>query len=117
VYEYNGYECVAPSNYTPQHYTYSWAYTYTILYPYNYDILYYHYYDKKKKNIIYLIEFIFNPSRESPLDVARKDYLEFFIEKILHHTGNITRLSTLNFKVKWQGYDDSYDSYEPWKNL
>jgi hypothetical protein len=45
-------------------------------------------------------EFIFNPSRVSPLDVARKDYLEFFIEKILHHTGNTTRLSTLNFKVK-----------------
>jgi hypothetical protein len=46
-------------------------------------------------------EFIFNPSRVSPLDVARKDYLELFIETILHHTGNTTRLSTLNFKVKW----------------
>jgi hypothetical protein len=60
-----------------------------------------------------LKEFIFNPSRVSPLDVARKDYLDFFIEKILHHTGNTARLSTLNFKVKWQGYNDSYNSYEP----
>jgi hypothetical protein len=32
-----------------------------------------------------LKDFIFNPSRLSPLDVARKDYLEFFIEKVLHH--------------------------------
>jgi Chromo (CHRromatin Organisation MOdifier) domain len=72
---------------------------------------------EKEYHSIQLKEFIFNPSRVSPLDVAREDYLEFFIEKILHHTGNTTRLSTSNFKVKWQGYDDSYNSYEPCKNL
>jgi hypothetical protein len=33
-------------------------------------------------------------------DVARKDYLEFFIETILTHRGNTQRLSTLEFKVK-----------------
>jgi hypothetical protein len=72
---------------------------------------------EKEYHSTHLKEFIFNPNRVSPLDVARKDYLEFFIEEILHHTGNTNRLSTLNFKVKWQGYDDTYNSYEPWKNL
>jgi Chromo (CHRromatin Organisation MOdifier) domain len=72
---------------------------------------------EKEYHSTQLKEFIFNPNRVSPLDVARKDYLEFFIEEILHHTGNTNRLSTLNFKVKWQGYDDTYNSYEPWKNL
>jgi Chromo (CHRromatin Organisation MOdifier) domain len=72
---------------------------------------------EKEYHSTQLKEFIFNPNRVSPLDVARKDYLEFFIEEILHHTGNTNRLSTFNFKVKWQGYDDTYNSYEPWKNL
>jgi hypothetical protein len=72
---------------------------------------------EKEYHSTQLKEFIFNPTRIIPLDVARKDYLEFFIEKILHHTGNTNRLSSLHFKVKWQGYDDTYNSYEPWKNL
>jgi Chromo (CHRromatin Organisation MOdifier) domain len=39
------------------------------------------------------------------------------VSGVSHYTGNTTRLSTLNLKVKWQGYDDSCNSYEPWKNL
>jgi hypothetical protein len=42
--------------------------------------------------------FLFNPSRTNPPDVSRKDFLEFFIETILQHTGEIKRLSTLQFK-------------------
>jgi hypothetical protein len=72
---------------------------------------------EKEYHSTQLKEFIFNPNRVSPLDVARKDYLEFFIEEILHHTGNTNRLSTLNFKVKCLGCDDTYNSYEPWENL
>ena len=61
--------------------------------------------------------FLFNPLRTNPTDVSRKDYLEFFIETILQHTGDIKRLSTLQFKVKWLGYDETYNSWEPWANL
>jgi hypothetical protein len=49
--------------------------------------------------------------------VARKDYLEFFVEKILLHTGQTNRLSTLSFKVKWQGYDETYNLYDTWKHF
>jgi Chromo (CHRromatin Organisation MOdifier) domain len=62
-------------------------------------------------------EFIFYPARVAPLDVAHNGCLEFFNEKILNHTGNTNRSSSLHFKVEWQGYDDTYNSYEPWKNL
>ena len=62
-------------------------------------------------------QFQFNPLRTNPTDVARKDYLEFFIEKILQRIGDITKLSTLKFKIKWLGYDETYDSWEPWANL
>ena len=62
-------------------------------------------------------EFIFNPLRTIPSDVSRKDYLEFFIETILSHSGNPKRISTLKFKIKWLGYDDTYNSWEPWSSL
>jgi Chromo (CHRromatin Organisation MOdifier) domain len=64
-----------------------------------------------------LKKFIFNPARVSPSDVARKDYLEFFFDSILSHKGNIKMLSTLDFKVKWLGYDETHNSFESWKNL
>jgi hypothetical protein len=57
--------------------------------------------------------FLFNPLRTNPTDVSRKNYLEFFIETILQHTGDIKRLPTLQFKVKWLGYDEIYNSWEP----
>ena len=62
-------------------------------------------------------QFVFNPLRTNPTDVARKDYLEFFIETILQRSGDITKLSTLQFKIKWLGYDATYNSWEPWANL
>ena len=64
-----------------------------------------------------LKQFIFNPSRTSPADIARRDYMEFFVESILEHRGNTKLLNSLFFKVKWMNYDDSYNSWEPWKAL
>ena len=61
--------------------------------------------------------FIFNPHSTSPTDVARRDYLEFFVEEILQHTGNHRKLSTLQFLVKWHTYDDTHNSWEPYTNL
>ena len=61
--------------------------------------------------------FLFNPHLTTPTDVARRDYLEFFVEKILQHQGNIKRMSTLQFLVKWSTYDDSHNSWEPYSNL
>jgi Chromo (CHRromatin Organisation MOdifier) domain len=49
--------------------------------------------------------------------LSRKDYLEFFSETILQHTGDVKRLSTLQFKVKWLGYDETYNWWEPWANF
>ena len=37
--------------------------------------------------------------------------------KILAHHGDISRLKTLAFHVKWRGFDESFKSCEPWKNL
>jgi len=52
----------------------------------------YHAYDIKP--------FIFDPRRVAPVDVARHDYLEFFVEKILYMKGNPKRINSLSFLIK-----------------
>jgi hypothetical protein len=45
-------------------------------------------------------QFIFDTLLTGPIDVARIDYLELFVETILAHRGDPKKLSTLKFKVK-----------------
>ena len=52
-----------------------------------------------------------------PRDIALRDKEEYYVEKILAHRGDIGRLKTLAFHVKWRGFDESFNSWEPWKNL
>ena len=61
--------------------------------------------------------FIFDPLRVSAPDIARHDYMEFFIESIVEYRGDTKRLNSLFFKVKWLNYDDSHNSWEPWSAL
>jgi len=62
-------------------------------------------------------QFHFDPLTTDPLDIARRDYLEFIVESILDMTGDIKRKASLKFLVKWLGYDNSYNSWEPWSNV
>ena len=56
-----------------------------------------------------LKQFHYDPSVTNPLDVARRDHMELFVESILDH--RITRSrSTSEFLVKWQDYPESADS-------
>ena len=72
---------------------------------------------EKHYHITDLKPFIFDPSIVDPLDIARRDYLEFFIEKIIDHRGNIKRKKSLEFLIQWLGYDSSYNSWEPYGNF
>jgi hypothetical protein len=62
-------------------------------------------------------QFIFNPIQTDPLDIARRDYLEFFVEKVLDMRGDPKRVTTLTFHIKWLGYDDTHNTWEPWKEV
>ena len=68
-------------------------------------------------NMALLKPFLFDPSITNPVDVARRDYLEFFVEKVIGMRGDISRYNSLEFHVKWLSYDDTKNSWEPWKNL
>ena len=61
--------------------------------------------------------FIYDPAVTTPLDVARRDYMEFFVELIIDHRGNVKRKSDLEFLVSWLGYDDRDNSWEPYSYL
>jgi hypothetical protein len=61
--------------------------------------------------------FLFDSAITDPLDVARRDHMEFFVEQILDHRGNIKRRTTLEFYVKWLNYPDNENSWTPYSHL
>jgi hypothetical protein len=44
--------------------------------------------------------FKFDPVKVQPLDVARHDYDEFFVEKVLGHKDDFRKVSILAFEVR-----------------
>ena len=53
----------------------------------------------------------------NPKEVAMRDNEEFVVESIQEHRGDITKLTSLEFRVRWLGYDATHDTWEPWKGL
>ena len=64
-----------------------------------------------------LKKFEHDPARHIPLEIAAKDYEEDEVEKIIRHTGDPKRKSSLDFLVRWLGYDESEDLWLPWSAL
>ena len=56
--------------------------------------------------------FVFDSALVDPLD-----QMEFFIEKISDHRGKLSHRKSLQFFVSWMGYDQLYDSWEPYAIL
>ena len=73
--------------------------------------------DLEDYHVTRLREFRYDERFVDPRDIALRDRDEYFVEKILAYRGDIGRLKTLAFLVKWRGYDESFNSWEPWKNL
>ena len=71
----------------------------------------------KKYHVSKLKQFVFDTMNTDPTDIARRDHLEFLVEKILEFNGDCSKVSSLQFKVKWLGYDETYNSWEPWSAL
>ena len=61
--------------------------------------------------------FVFDSAIDGPPYIARRVQMEFFIEKISDHRGKLSQRKSLQFFLSWMGYDQSYDSWEPFANL
>ena len=57
------------------------------------------------------------PDRTSPLTAAQHNEQEFVVESIISHRGNRNKRSTMEFKVRWAGFGESCDTWEPYKAL
>ena len=61
--------------------------------------------------------FVFDSATTDPLDIARRDQMEFFIDSILEHRGNLHRKTEIEFLVHWLNYDHTHDTWEPYASL
>ena len=58
--------------------------------------------------------FVFDAALTDPLDVARCDNMEYFIDKILEHKSNLKKKTEIKFLVSWLGYAQEHNSWEPY---
>merc|ERR1712100_474169 len=54
---------------------------------------------------------------EEATQISMRDSNLFEVAKILDHSGSPRRKSSMKFLVKWVGYSDECNSWEPWKFL
>ena len=60
---------------------------------------------------------VFDSAVVDPMDVARRDYMEYFVDKILQHRGNPKKSLSMEFEVSWLNYPPDSNTWEPYKNL
>ena len=61
--------------------------------------------------------FLYDDSVTIPRLVANRDQQVFDVDHILAHRGDPKRKSSLEFLVRWTGYTDAHDTWEPWNSL
>ena len=72
---------------------------------------------KQIKTHVHNLRLMFNPTQVDPQDIAQQNEQEFVVQKIHAHRGNHQRRSTIEFLVRWTDYDETSNSWEPYKAL
>ena len=61
--------------------------------------------------------FLYDSTITEPLDVARRDHMEFFVESVIDMKGDPNRKTSLEFLVKWLNYDDTHNRWTHYADL
>ena len=68
--------------------------------------------------------FNMDPDHVNPVEIRRRDTDEFTVERIIEHIDETPpnvrskpRKNDLQFKVRWLGYGEQHDTWEPWDSL
>ena len=61
--------------------------------------------------------FLYDQENLDPKEVAMRDKEKYVVEKIIDHDGDSNLKSSMEFLVKWKGYDDKHNTWEPWKTV
>ena len=61
--------------------------------------------------------FNYDPDQTSPLTVTQHNEQEFVVESIISHRDNRSKRSRMEFKVRWAGFGESCETWEPYKAL
>ena len=56
-------------------------------------------------------------TEQNPTIEAMKDANEYIVEQVIQHRGDWKQLKNMSFRVRWKGYDEDEDTWEPWQNL
>ena len=67
-----------------------------------------------KTHVHNLRPFLFSPDQVNPVEVAQQNEQEFMVRDIIAHRGDHHRRSSMEFLVRWTGYDASSNSWEPY---
>jgi hypothetical protein len=60
-----------------------------------------------------LREFVYD-EHVNPEEVARADKQLRLVDKVLSHKGDPSKKTSMEFYIRWQGYDDNHNSWEVW---
>ena len=74
-------------------------------------------YRNEDVHVTNLRPFNYDPERVNLQEAASRDRKEFIIDRIVSHVGDFKVKRELKFLVKWLGYEESDNTYEPWSHL
>ena len=52
-----------------------------------------------------------------PRQTANRDTQQWDVDSIIDHAGDLNRRKELKFRVRWLGYDETFDTWEPYSHL